>query len=131
MAAPYLAFARPLQLPVPASPLLVKVADVQHGEQIFQSRCSVCHTLQAGAPNKFGPNLHGLFGRHAGSLPGYNYSSAMRGAGAMGLVWSAVTLDPYLENPHKAVPGDKMPFPGIPGEQDRQAVIAYLEQATR
>lgn len=129
---PGVAVGRPAKLQTPDNPLRVLAADnVQRGEQIFRSRCAVCHTVQAGAPNKFGPNLHGLFGRRAGSLPGYNYSQAMRAAGAAGLKWSRVTLDPYLENPHRAVPGDKMPFPGLPSQADRDAVIAYLEQATR
>ena len=107
---------------------LLSVVDAQRGAGIFQGRCSVCHTVHAGGPNKLGPSLHGLFGRHAGTLPGYNYSAAMR---ASGVVWGAGTLDSYLANPHKDIPGDKMPFPGLPNKTDRDDVISYLEQATR
>jgi cytochrome c len=107
---------------------VLRVADSQRGQQIFQSRCAMCHTVQAGAPNKFGPNLHGLIGRHAGTAPGYNYSAAMR---ASGIVWGAQTLEAYLTNPHLNVPGDKMPFPGLPSQADRDDVIAYLQQAAQ
>lgn len=113
--------------PTAVYPLLF-VVDAQRGAGIFQGRCSVCHTVQAGGPNKLGPALHGLFGRRAGTLPGYNYSPAMR---ASGIVWSAETLEAYLANPHKDIPGDKMPFPGLPDKADRDDVISYLEQVTR
>lgn len=112
----------------PDAQLRILVADGQRGQQIFQSRCAMCHTLQAGAPNKFGPNLHGLLGRRAGTVPGYNYSAAMR---ASGIVWGAQTLEAYLADPHRNVPGDKMPFPGLPNQADRDDVIAYLQQAAQ
>jgi len=103
-------------------------ADVQKGEGLFQAKCSICHSVQQGGPYKMGPNLHGLFGRQTGSLPGYNYSPAMRAAG---IVWNAATLDTYLTDPHKDIPQDKMPFAGLPDKADRDDIISYLEQATQ
>jgi cytochrome c len=111
-----------------ADNLFLTVADAQRGAGLFGSRCSICHTVQAGGPNKVGPNLHALFGRHAGTLPGYNYSPAMRGAA---IVWGVQTLDEYIADPHKNIPGDKMPFPGLPNKADRDDLIGYLQQATQ
>jgi cytochrome c len=125
---PNLARAAPREGRSAVNPLARLVADTQRDAGLFQSRCSICHTVQEGGPTKLGPNLHGLFGRHAGSLPGYNYSPAMR---ASGIVWGAQTLDVYLTDPHKDIPGDKMPFPGLPNKADRDDLISYLEQATR
>jgi cytochrome c len=107
---------------------LIFVADTQRGAALFQSRCSNCHTVQEGGPNKVGPNLHGVFGRSAGSLAGYNYSPAMLAAG---VIWNDETLDAYLTNPGKDIPGDKMPFPGLPNKTDREDLIAYMHQATQ
>jgi cytochrome c len=112
---------------VTGKPFLV-IADSQQGEGVFKSKCSICHSVLPGGATKVGPNLHGLFGRKAGTLSGYNYSTAMQNSG---IVWSAQTLDDYLTNPHKDIPGDKMPFPGLPDKADRDNLISYLEQATQ
>ena len=70
-----------------------------------------------------GPSLAGVMGRKAGSDPNYNYSPAMKQAN---IVWDAKTLDVYLSDPQKVVPGNKMPFPGLKTEHDRADVIAYF-----
>lgn len=98
------------------------------GATIFEQDCAGCHTIQAGAANGIGPNLHGLFGRKAGGGRGYAYSAAMRTAG---IVWSARTLDAFIAAPQDVVPGNKMPFAGISEAEQRQRLVAYLEAATK
>jgi len=101
--------------------------DPAHGEKIFQ-RCKACHTLQAGKA-KIGPSLAGIFGRRAGSVEGFNYSDALANANAR-IVWDDSTLNAWLENPKKFIPGNRMIFPGLANPQDRADVIAFLHQAT-
>jgi cytochrome c len=99
--------------------------DAAAGKKVF-NKCMACHTLEAGK-NKIGPSLQGVIGRTAGTAEGFNYSDSMKKAGAGGLVWNEETLDKYLSGPKVLVPGNKMPFPGLPKEQDRADVIAYLK----
>jgi len=94
------------------------------GKQIFV-KCQACHSIEKGV-NKVGPSLHGIVGTKAGDVPGYNFTDAMKNSG---LTWDEATLDKYLTSPRKTVPGTRMVFPGLPKEQDRQDVIAYLKQA--
>ncbi len=70
-----------------------------------------------------GPSLAGILGRKAGSDPGYSYSPAMKQAN---IVWDAKSLDAYLSDPQKFVPGNKMPFPGLKTDNDRADVIAFF-----
>src|SRR5215470_434279 len=96
--------------------------DAANGEKIF-AKCKACHTVEAGK-NKVGPSLAGVVGRKAGMAEGFNYSDAMKNSG---LTWDEATLNTYLTSPKKLVPGTKMAFPGLPNEQDRLDVIAYLK----
>ncbi len=73
--------------------------------------------------NILGPSLGGLMGRKAGAVEGYTYSPAMKQAN---ITWDPKTLDAYLADPGKTVPGNKMPFPGLKTENDRADVIAFL-----
>jgi nitrite reductase (NO-forming) len=73
--------------------------------------------------NLLGPSLGGVIGRKAGTAPSYEYSSAMKKAD---IVWSEQTLDQYLTDPGKTVPGNKMPFPGLKTDHDRADVIAFI-----
>jgi cytochrome c len=86
------------------------------------SRCAGCHSTQAGQ-NKIGPSLAGVFGKPSGSVPGYNYSAALKNAH---LTWDQQTLDKFLQNPGGVVHGTKM-FATVPDADTRQRVIAYLK----
>ena len=92
------------------------------GAKVFR-KCAACHSPKADV-KKVGPSLHGVFGRPAGSLEGYAYSAAMKQSG---ITWDEATLDAYLTNPAKAIPGTKMTFTGLRSEEDRKTVIAYLQ----
>ena len=109
-----------------AAPAAAKQAaprgDAQAGEAIY-ARCLACHAL---AYDRTGPRHCGLFGRRAGSVKGFPYSEAMRRSN---IVWGAKTLDRFLANPLKAVPGTAMGYAGIKDKKERADLIAYLEQA--
>lgn len=100
--------------------------DAVKGKAVF-ARCAICHDLNPGV-QKMGPNLHGLFGRKAGTVAGFNYSPAMKSAK---ITWSAATLDSYVTSPAKLVPGNKMGFAGLAAPADRANLIAYLQSATK
>jgi cytochrome c len=98
--------------------------DAAAGETAFRV-CGTCHQIGEAAKNFVGPELNGVVGRKAGSVPGYNYSDANKNSG---LTWDEATLTKYLHSPRKVVPGAKMAFPGLQGDQDVANVIAYLKQ---
>jgi cytochrome c len=109
-----------------ALPLLAAAAPtanaIRAGETVY-ARCLGCHAL---AYDRTGPRHCGLFGRRAGGVPGFQYSEAMKAAD---IVWTARTLDRFLENPARAVPGTTMGYAGVADRSERSALIAYLENA--
>lgn len=109
-----------------ALPPPYNAADLDNGRRVF-ARCRACHTITEGGPNMTGPNLHGVFGRRAGGLQGYNYSSALQQAD---FLWDGERLDHWLENPRTFLKGTKMTFAGIPDATDRRDVIAFLKVET-
>lgn len=103
----------------------VLAADVAAGEKVFAQKCKVCHQIGEGAKNFVGPELNGLIGRKTGSVADYNYSDANKDSG---ITWDEATLNEYLQNPKAKIPGTKMIFAGLPKENDRSDLIAYIAE---
>ncbi len=98
--------------------------DPVHGQQLF-ARCAACHTVEAGGPNRLGPNLHGVVGRKAGGAAGFHYTDAMK---AQTFIWDEGRLDRWLTDPRALVPGTAMIL-RTPSDADRRDLIAYLKAA--
>jgi cytochrome c len=96
--------------------------DPTAGEKAYASHCSVCHATTPGE-NKIGPSLAGIVGSKSGTVPGFDFSAAMKDAN---VTWDDANLDKYLANPAGFIHGTKM-FVNLPNEADRQNVIAYLD----
>jgi cytochrome c len=107
-----------------ASNIAASAGDPAAGEIVFK-KCTVCHAIGPGAANKVGPELNGVIGRKAGSVPGYNYSQANKNSG---IVWDEPTFTKYIADPRGVVPGTKMTFPGLKDVADITNLIAYLKQ---
>jgi cytochrome c len=97
------------------------------GERVFNQVCKACHTVDAGGASTTGPNLHGLIGRKAGTVKGYEYSAAMTKSG---IVWDDQSLAEYLKDPKARVPDGKMVLAGIKQQMQLDDLIAYLKKAT-
>lgn len=105
--------------------------NVKEGARKFEIRCQACHTVEQGGEDKVGPNLFGVIGATAGKRA---FSFDLRHSKAMkesGIVWNDETLDGFLEDPGKFLPGTRMPFVGFRKKSDRDDIIAYLKSATK
>ncbi|WP_421997164.1 c-type cytochrome [Reyranella sp.] len=102
--------------------------DTARGQRLFNQQCRACHTLEKGGASPAGPNLHGLFGRKAGTAEGYEFSEAMIKSG---IVWDEETVAEYSRNPKGKVPGTKMVFAGVRPPAQTPDLVAYLKQATQ
>ena len=98
--------------------------DAARGQLVYERLCSGCHALDA---NRYGPAHRGVFGRKAGAAPDYVYSAALASSS---IVWSADTLDKWLQNPEKLIPGQKMSF-SVANAVERDDVIAYLQSQSK
>lgn len=94
--------------------------DAVRGEQLYV-RCLACHAL---AVDRVGPHHCGLFGRLAGSVPDFGYSPALKNSK---IVWNDKTLDRFLAQPLKMVPGSTMTYDGVTDPKERADLIAYLK----
>ena len=94
------------------------------GEKKFEE-CAACHKIERSA-DSLGPDLHGVFGRKAGTLADFRYSPALKRSG---ITWTPQTLDTFLADPQKVVPANRMPYAGLADTSDRADLIAYLQKA--
>ena len=92
------------------------------GKKVFDTQCSICHSVAPGAGGVVGPQLNGVVGRKVATIDGFNYTKAMK---SKSHVWTAGNLEIYLTDPQKFVPGTAMPI-NVPAAKDRSDVIAYL-----
>lgn len=108
-----------------AAPQVVPLqGNPENGATIYE-RCAACHAL---AYDRTGPRHCGLFGRRAGSVQGFAYSSAMKRSK---IVWNEKTLDRFLASPLTVVPGTAMGYAGVTNQKERADLIAYLKQANQ
>ena len=112
------AFSAPATAAAAKSSIVAMKGDPVAGGRLYQA-CVGCHSLDE---NEVGPKHRGVVGRRAGSVPGYVYSPALKSSG---IVWTSQTIDRWLTNPQKLVPGAKMYF-SVARPQDRADIIAYL-----
>ena len=99
--------------------------DAVRGAKLFEE-CASCHTLTD--ENGAGPALHGLFNRKAAALEDFRYSTAMRNSG---MTWTAETLNTFIADPQKSIPGNRMAYAGLTDPTDRADLVAYLLKATK
>ena len=102
----------------------VQAADVTKGQAAFVRQCAICHTIDKGGENRIGPNLFGIVGRRAGTMPGFRYSNAFRTTATF--EWTEGLLGPWISLPAVMVPGTAMGnFPGV-ADRDKDDIVAYL-----
>jgi cytochrome c len=95
--------------------------DAVRGKAVFEKRCTGCHALEV---DREGPRLAGVYGRKAGSVPGFTYSAGLKNSG---LTWTDATLEKWLSDPDLVVPDNNMSF-SVPKAEERRDLIAYLKR---
>ena len=111
--------AAPAEQPIEA---LLASASTERGAQVAK-QCEICHNLQEGQGAKVGPDLYGVVGRPVASVPGFNYTAAIKKLGGK---WTFDALNKWLTKPSADAPGTAMTFAGLSNEKQRADVIAYL-----
>jgi cytochrome c len=98
--------------------------DAAKGKAAFVRECAICHTVEKGGPNRFGPNLFGILGQKAGTVQGFNYTRAFKAAAEW--TWNENLVAGWIGAPGQMVPGTAMGvFQGV-AQSDRDDIVAYL-----
>ena len=98
--------------------------DAAAGKTVF-NKCLACHAIGEDAKNKVGPELNGLDGRKAGTVPDFNYSDANKNSG---ITWNEAQFKEYIKDPRAKVPGTKMVFAGIKNDKEVNDLWAFISQ---
>ena len=107
-----------------SSPFAYAGGDAMNGQLLYASRCIACHSIDV---NLAGPAHRGVFGRKAGSVIDFDYSPALKQSR---VIWNEKTLDKWLANPEKLIPGQKMGY-AVADAKEREDLIAYLKSQTK
>lgn len=106
--------------------LASEAGDPVKGREVYRA-CVACHSLEPGE-HKTGPSLAGIWGREAGTVPGFaRYSDPLKHSG---IVWDETTLDAWIADPRTYIPGNRMTFRGLLDDRQRRDLIAFLRQAS-
>lgn len=98
------------------------------GETLYNNKCARCHAIKPEATTDLGPSLQGIFGAMAGQRADFEYSEAMLNSG---IVWDAATLDALIRKPKRLVPKTSMIYWGMRKNEDRAALVLYLQHVTQ
>ena len=99
---------------------------LKSGEKAFK-KCKSCHQIGAGAKNKTGPHLNGIFVRKLGGIEGFKYSKLFKAMKDEGRVWDEESMAAFLAAPKKYAKGTKMSFSGFKKDEDIVSTIEYLK----
>jgi cytochrome c len=101
-----------------------EAADIAKGQAAYVRQCAICHTIDKGGDNRLGPNLFGIVGKRAGTVPGFKYTNAFRTTATF--EWNEGLLGPWIALPSVMVPGTAMAtFPGV-SDRDKDDIVAYV-----
>jgi cytochrome c len=113
-----------LSLLASLAPVAAAQEESDEGKVSYNNACRTCHSMKPD-DNRLGPTLHGVVGRKAGTVAGYQFTSAMQSSG---LTWDESNLDQFIENPEKVVHGNGMkPYGGIADAAERTKIVNYLK----
>jgi cytochrome c len=95
--------------------------DAVRGKAVFEKRCTGCHAIDV---DREGPRLAGVYGRKAGGVAGFTYSTGLKNSG---VTWNDATLEKWLSDPDLMVPDNNMSF-SVPKAEERRDLIAFLKK---